>query len=119
MASDPVAKTMEDLHRTLKEIALSLKEQNRILKTIGQNYVETHRKPNEDLLPPLKDDEPVIVPPVEGEQPIRKRYGWSMAASVQREGDLNVGDQKVEQDDSLWNWTGETWERVELPSGEK
>lgn len=104
MASDAVAKAIEDLNRTLQET-------NRILKKL-QTSSGQHN-------PPPVVTEPVVVPPPNEEVvEVKRTYGWSMAASVQREGGLEVGDQKVEQDDSRWIWTGEVWERVELPSGE-
>lgn len=112
MTKDPVAKELESLNRTLNEISSTLKEQNRILRTMAQNYLAVHKKANEEMLPPLKEDDPVVAPPSP------KTYGWSMAACVQRELGLNYGDVKIEQDDSRWIWTGDTWERVELPSGQ-
>lgn len=119
MASDSVIKAIEDLNRTLKEISSTLKAQNALIKTLSHNYLEINKTSDDVILPPYKENEPVIVPPVDEPAPIAiKTYGWSMAALVQREDGLEKGDVKVEQDDSRWIWTGEAWERVELPSGE-
>lgn len=117
MATDAVAKELENLNRMLKEISSSLKEQNRLLKTMVHNYIEVHREPNDELLPPLKEDK-ADTPEVTEVATPTKIYGWSMAASVQREGELSVGDIKIENDESRWIWIGETWERVEPPSGQ-
>jgi len=109
------AVALEDISRTLKEISSALKEQNRLLK---------NRLLKKRSSPTTKDrttsDEPVEEPVVEEtpKGPARKTYGWSMANSVQRDGGLNIGDIKIEKDDSHWSWTGETWERIELPSGQ-
>lgn len=117
MATDSVAKELESLNRTLREISSTLKEQNRLIKTMAQNYIEVHRQPDEKLLPPFVGNEPVVLPLFKKEKPT-KVYGWSMAASVQRDGDLTKGDVKLEQDGSRWVWTDEIWERVEAPSGQ-
>ena len=117
MAADPVAKALEDLNRTLKEILSALNKQNMQLKTFNHNYLEVNKKPDDVVLPPFDKEEPVVVPPKDETLDAKRVYGWSMAASVQREGGLKVGDQKVEKDNSHWFWTGEIWERVELPSG--
>lgn len=116
MAADPVAKELETLNRTLKEISSSLKEQTRILKMIALNYIEVHRKSGEELLPALGADQLPVDPSVEDKEP-KKVYGWSMAASVQREGGLKIGDMMIEKDESRWIWVGDSWERIEAPSG--
>ncbi len=103
--SDPALK---EINQTLKQIASTLKEQNRILKTLAPPAMESSKE-----LPPVE------VPPLEEVKEPCKIYGWSMAASVQRDGDLRVGDMMIEKDESRWVWNGESWERVELPSGEK
>ena len=101
--SDP---TLQQIARTLKEIASTLKDQNRILKAMSST--STEKSP---------ESGPVEVPPLKEEEEPRRVFGWSMAASVQREGGLKAGDIKHEQDESIWIWTGEIWERVEAPSG--
>lgn len=67
---------------------------------------------------PLDNEFPVVVPSLEENKPAPRIYGWSMANSVQREGGLNLGDIKIEADESRWAWGGYQtgWERVEEPS---
>lgn len=109
--ADPVAKALEDINRTLKDISTGQKEQTRILKTIAENYIAVHKDPDEKLLPPLSADE------VKQSLYIPRTYGWSAAALHQREGTLKHGDRKRESDESLWVWTVDNaWERVEEPS---
>ncbi len=115
MTAYQTEKELQNISRTLKEISSTLKDQNRLLKTMAQNYLEVHKKPNEDLLPPLKNDDPIEVPPNETKEPV-KVYGWSMASLHQREGTLNIGDIMVEMDESHWIWVGQNWERIESPS---
>lgn len=115
VATDQVATELANLNRTLKEILYGLKTQNLLIKTMVHGHIEVNRKTGDAILPPVEDDKPVVIPPID--DPKLRTYGWSMAASVQREGGLIVGDMKIEQDNSIWVWNGDSWERLEAPSG--
>lgn len=106
--ADPIAKALDGINRTLKDIADQLKKQTDILKAMSNNYVEVNQKPG-DVIEEPSETGPVYIP---------KEYGWSMAALAQREGTLRAGDIKIEQDESRWVWTGTFtgWERIEEPS---
>ncbi len=101
--------TLKEIGRTLKEISSRLREKNLILRQI--HWALAPQEPLTEKSPTPDEPKEVKDPP--------KVYGWSMAASVQREGGLRVGDIMIEKDESRWAWVGEGWERIELPSGEK
>lgn len=109
--ADDLTRVLGDINRTLKDIAYNQKEQLRLLKALNHNYLQVNRRPQDVIEPqpsePSEPAEPVHIPKV---------YGWSMAALVQRDGALVKGDIKVDDDESRWVWTGDTWERVEEPS---
>lgn len=122
MAGDEVTRSID---RTLKEISQSLKQQNHILKDLSQSLVRLSR-PAQDS--PTESPEQwthvtpdgathSIEPPEPKYEKKPRNLGWSMAASLQREGALVAGDIKHEQDESRWVWIGsETgWERMEEP----
>ena len=102
---------LANMARAMKEIANHLQDQNRILKTINQNLVSMYgrkqfsqslQQASTEFEPSLRND--------------RTMYGWNAAAEAQLRGTLKIGDIKRESDDSVWAWTGEIWERIELPS---
>lgn len=107
------SEALREIARTLKEISTHQAKQTRILETLNHNLVELFRKPSNTMeSTPAKEpvEEPTppkIVPTI---------YGWSMAALAQREGTLKMGDIKMEDDESRWVWTGDTWNRLEAPS---
>lgn len=104
-------RTAEDQNRILREISGHLKRQNHILESLASNMAVLLRGPS----PKPSEPEPVVVPPLE-DIPVPRVYGWSMAASLQREGGLKMGDIKIEEDDARWIWIGDSWERLEDPS---
>lgn len=101
---------LKEIARHLKDIAQSQRDQLRILKTLSSQLLKASSNEIPSTTSTYSEEVTLNLP---SRQP--KTYGWSMAAAVQRDGDLNVGDIKVEQDDSRWVWTGEIWERTELP----
>lgn len=105
MSDSPTTAILKEISRTLKEISSSLKEQNRIQKTRAST-VTVHNPASE----------PAETLPESDDTPRPRNFGWSMAASVQREGGLNRGDLKIEYDNSQWVWTGEGWERFDDPA---
>lgn len=111
--TDPVVKALEDLNRTLKEVAANQREQTRCLKALNQNYIEVNLQPQDKVEPQPPEPDGISEP-----RYLTRDYGFSMAALAQREGILRAGDTKTEQDESRWVWIGpETgWERVEEPS---
>jgi hypothetical protein len=104
---------LPQIARSLKEIEKHQSRQTRLLEILSHSLLEQWQKP-----PGFVASGPIEVPPVEEPKPKTKIYGWSMAASVQREGGLKAGDVKIEQDESRWVWIGPDtgWERVEEPS---
>lgn len=109
--ADSSQESLKEIARHLKDISQIQRDQLRVLKALNHNFVEIFKKPS-DIVEPVPTEEETVVPPPKPP----KTYGWSMAASIQREGALNVGDIKIEHDESHWAWTGDGWERVEQPS---
>lgn len=97
---------LTEIARCLKAIETQQSKQTRILETLNHNLVQLFRRPSD-----IVEQAPTERPPIRN-----STFGWVKAAEMQRDGLLRIGDVKLEQDDSVWVWTGETWERVEMPS---
>ena len=101
---------LKEISQTLKKIESHQERQSQGLEKLNSTLIRLFSKTTSDPEPPAQT-EPEPEPKLEP-----RTFGWSMANLMQVEGKLRDGDRKIEQDDSTWIWTGDIWERVELPS---
>jgi len=97
----PLLNAIKEQSQTLKQIDRNLAKIAKALEALNTSYVEANRR----------DEVKIEGPPLN----TPRLFGWNTAAAHQIDGTLRVGDMKNEQDDSIWVWSGEIWERVDTP----